>query len=352
MRVSRLAASILKRIPGTRRTLQQIATRSWTIHPPQSQATPPAIYIEDDLSRVTGVQEHTTLPLELRKIRGCTAEHFATTAHEVRDVELLQGVLVKGAFTMPAAPRSRRLLSPDPPPIDQPCALSSTYFGGVYFGHWMTDDLSLQLTAESLGEAVAVDRKPYGHEPGYYQLLDISRQSIPAARFSQLIVVEDMGQNPDKQRRYQELRGRMRRHADPEPGRRVYIRRGVSGALAARRLVNAGEVEALLASQGFSIIDPDTLSAQQIAAGLAGARLIVGVEGSHMLHAMYTMADDARLCIMQPPYRFYNVIKSYADALNMRYGFTVGDAHPEGFTIRTANLMEVLGRLDSAAPLP
>ncbi len=347
MTFSTLKNVILNRIPGTRSTLQQAATRHWTLHPPELQLTPAAVYLKDDLLKITDVEEHTSLEVEMRKIRGGPVEHAATTAYELRDAELIHGTVTKGAFTLKLTPQRRRLLSPAPPRTKQPCALGSTYFGSIYFGHWLTDDLTLHLAAESLAMAVATDRQPYRHEPGYCRLLGIPQQKTSTALFSQLIILDDIGQNSHKRHRYRELRSRLRRQVDSGPNRLIYIRRGTSGAAAARKLVNARQVEAPLASQGFAIVDPDIMSAEQITAAIAGARIVVGVEGSHMLHALYAIADDARICVIQPPYRFVNVIKDYADCLDIRYGFTVGDLHPEGFTVPIPSLMEVLSRLDS-----
>jgi hypothetical protein len=78
---------------------------------------------------------------------------------------------------------------------------------------------------------------------------------------------------------------------------------------------------------------------------VTGARLVVGVEGSHMLHALYAICDGGSVCLMQPPNRFNNVMKDYADCLNLQYGFTIGLQEADGFTIEVEKLKRVLDKL-------
>ena len=102
-----------------------------------------------------------------------------------------------------------------------------------------------------------------------------------------------------------------------------------------------------LAAQGFSIIDPDQQSVTEIAASLSGARIVVSVEGSQMAPAIYAIADGGALCLIQPPYRFNNVFKDYADCLGLHYGFTVGSEVTGGFIVEIAALQRTIAKLDA-----
>jgi capsular polysaccharide biosynthesis protein len=126
------------------------------------------------------------------------------------------------------------------------------------------------------------------------------------------------------------------------------IRRGQQGA--ARVLTNAAEIEQILVAQGFHIVDPEQSTVQEIVAATQGARLVVGLEGSHLLHCIYTMAQNGGLCVLQPPFRFNNVLKNYADCVGISYGFVIGEANEHGFAINPDELLHILAAIDSALP--
>lgn len=188
---------------------------------------------------------------------------------------------------------------------------------------------------------------PYGYETGYCALLDIAENRIDSGHFEQLLIFDDVGQNPYKRQRYLELRSRLRSAVSPCETRQVYIKRGVKGAKASRSLSNAWEIENYLISQGFCVVDPDRQTAREIAEAVAGARLVVGIEGSHMLHAIYSAGDGASVCVLQPPNRFTNVIKDYTDCLGLHYGFTVGTESADGFFVPLDGMKRILDRMSA-----
>lgn len=98
----------------------------------------------------------------------------------------------------------------------------------------LRDNLSLYLAAKDLAQRVIASRSEYGHEGGYCELLDIKQNPLSVAHFKSLIVPDDVGQNSFKQIRYQELREQLRHSIPSQHGRKVYIRRGITGAPATR----------------------------------------------------------------------------------------------------------------------
>jgi hypothetical protein len=74
--------------------------------------------------------------------------------------------------------------------------------------------------------------------------------------------------------------------------------------------------------------------------------MVISCEGSHLSHAIYTMADDATLLVLQPPERFSLAFKAFTDRLDMRFAFVVGRPCPDGFEI---DLDELSGFLDTLA---
>ena len=345
MTLSPLRALILRKLLKINRSYREVSERTWVLSAAESRISPPAFYREEDLARVTATMGDTNIAYEMSRIRGGRSEHGATVAYELRDVHLIDGALYKGAMMKQLVRRPRRYMARDVPVTTGPVALVGTFYGSVYFGHWITDDLTLQLAAESLAPPFIADRPSYGHEPGYCKLLGIDQHRLSDARFDRLIMLDDVGQNAYKRRRYAELRDRLQKSAPSSGSELVYIRRGSAGARERRSLMNIEAVESYLESQGFVIVDPDRLSAAEIAASIVGASVVVGVEGSHMAHAIYAVREGGALCMMQPPYRFNNVFKDYADCLAFAYSFTVGTEVSGGFTVDLGDLERVITKV-------
>ena len=348
MNITPLKQKLLRTLTRSRKTLQDVSSKRWTICTAERALVPPAIFLEDDLDKITAVMEDSTLEQEMARIRGGEVEHAATVAFRISNCELLDGNLYKGPFRQPLTKQPEHLVGAEVNELITEGALAGTYYGSFYFGHWLTDDLTLQLAAESLGKPVIPARPPYRHEPGYRELLDIQPYPLVRARFGSLVVLDDFGQNSFKRKRYEEIRSRLLKVPAAVPGGRVMIRRGHQGA--ARVMTNATEIERVLLSQGFRILDPEHSTVHEIVEATRGARIVVGLEGSHMLHCVYTMARNGGICVLQPPYRFNNVLKNYSDCLGITYGFVTGRACEGGFSVDPGELLLVLDRIDRALP--
>lgn len=328
-------------------TLRDVSHKEWVFHSATVATVPPAIFAESDLQRVTSVMEETTLDWELRRIRGGHRVHGATIAFEISNVELRDGIVSKGPWVYRLLRRQDKSPSATPVVTVPDAVLGCTLLGSIYFAHWITDDLTLQLAAAQLGNPVSVERKPYRQEPEYRRLFNTPPSGFRRARFPRFTMLTDCGQNKYKEERYRFLRERLRaacpsRGANP----RIYLRRGTRGA--PRILVNTAEVETFLISQGFVVIDPDQNSPVEIAQIANGAKIAISIEGSHMVHGLLNIADGGTILQIQPPYRFNNLFKDYTDSLGMNYGFTVGLPAEGGFHLPIEDLRRFLDRVDSA----
>jgi len=108
-------------------------------------------------------------------------------------------------------------------------------------------------------------------------------------------------------------------------------------------LTNEAAVEQALRERGFQIVDIATMSAEQICRASLNARIVAGVEGSHLSHGIFSAADDATFLVLQPPDRFCMTYKEFTDAMaDMRCAFLVGDPHPGGFTVPPDDLNRLL----------
>lgn len=351
MNITPLKQKLLKLVQGllTHKSgsLKDFSAQRWEICASERQHTSPAIYLANDLDKVTAVMADTSWEQEMQRIKGGEVEHAATLAYCISDCVLLDGSLYKGAVRQPLTKQSPPFLtSNNVQPIPQG-VLASTFYGSLYFGHWITDDLTMYLAAEALGTPIQPARKPYGHEPGYLNLLNIRPHNVTRAHFDNLTLLDDFSQNSYKYQRYQELRSRLQiSSTTANPGGQIFIRRGQQGA--ARELTNAGQIEQVLQANGFEIIDPEQSTVREIVSTVLGARVVVGLEGSHMSHCFYTMAQNGGLCLLQPPFRFNNVLKNYTDCLGISYGFVVGRETDGGFVIDPNELLKVIDKIETA----
>ena len=336
-----LQSALLRRVLRRPSGYAELSERSWIIEPAEERAERRAIFLDGELERVREVQEDTTMDAEVERVSGGVFRHAATRAYQFRDVRLLNGRLVKGAM-------SHRIseLEDDTGLVkraDLPSVVvSSTFMGSIYFGHWLRDDATLNVAVQSLGTPIHVARKAYSHEAGYRALLGLTEEHVTRGRFGELILLDDWGQNADKRRRYQLLRARFRETVPASGNARIYLKRGRTSGVRGRDLLNAAEVEALLVKAGFVVADPDVMSASEIASLSRDAKLMVGLEGSHLAHAIYPIAQDGTLLVLQPPHRFNNVYKDLSDAVGLQYAFVVGEPAEGGFVIDLDRLQRTL----------
>jgi len=339
-----LKRRVLRILTG-RQTYQEVSDKCWTLCPSESAPSPPAIYLDGELDKVSAVQENTSHDYQMEKIRGKRAEHAPTLAYRIRNAHVLDGYVYKGAMKHPLVATKESLFSLGGTDYIPKAAITCTLCGNHFFGHWMRDDLTLTLAAQQFAEAITVARKLYTHEPEYRHLYGIQARSFTRVQCDELIVIDDFGQNQFKRERYELLRSRLKVLEPLHSSYGVMIRRGISGVQ--RLLTNEAEVEQFLMTRGFTIIDPERMSATEIVRRILGAKIVVGTEGSHMVHGIFPMANHGTILTLQPPYRFNNVFKDYTDSLDMHYAFVVGKPAPDGFTIALEDLARTLDKIET-----
>jgi len=215
----------------------------------------------------------------------------------------------------------------------------------------MLDDFPLALLPESTDKLITMDSQPYAHEAAYRSLLQLpATKHVRRGRIKRLMIYTDFAQNSLKEKRYRTLRANLRgtlaaNPTPPAPG--VYIRRGNTGE---RRVVlNEDNVERALEERGFRIIDLTQMDAEAIAIESIDARIVVGVEGSHLSHGIFSAHDNATFVVIQPPQRFAMAYKEFTDRMGMRFAFLVGEPDPRGFTVSIDDLHQLLDMVERAA---
>ena len=325
-------------------SIEDVCETSWVVEPAFEQAVRPAIYLQTDLDRVTGAIEFTSLEWEMNSLFTPVREHAATIAYGVKDVSIVEGALYSGRWKERLMARQKAEKGTARENRVTNAVVACTWCGNHFFGHWITDDLPLHLAAEEIGDPLIVNRKPYLHEHGFREMLDIWGDPVANTHADDLIVLRDVGQNRDKKRRYDILRGRLKRKFRTPGATRVLLRRGRLGV--PRDIVNCAEFEAYLCSQGFTILDPEQLTASEIIEKTMGAEIVVGVEGSQLPPALLAMSEGGVLCCLQPPWRLANTFKGYTDCLGMRYALLVGHAARGGFRIDLNDFGRLLEKME------
>jgi Glycosyltransferase 61 len=313
------------------RTLQSVAVNSWEIAPGETSIAPPAFFLPNQLERVTGwafANEHPRRAME----GGISVNHSPTHGFLVKDVWLIDGALYKDDAHSWLAPRSSSLLR-----VRVECeidrgALFCTASGNKYFASWLKDDCVTYPMACAEGTPITTAQPVYSHTPGYEDWIGMKPTRLHNAFFRELVVFEDFGQNHHMHLRFRAISDRLLSHvkAIPHPG--VFILRGGTGEL--RLLHNEVDLAEYLHTQrGFRILDPTKADVPTIVATCAGARTVVGVEGSQLIHGILLLQPGCSLLTLQPPNRFERSYKHLTDRDHQHYGFVVGHAEGKGFRI-------------------
>jgi capsular polysaccharide biosynthesis protein len=108
-------------------------------------------------------------------------------------------------------------------------------------------------------------------------------------------------------------------------------------------LQNEAELaEYLRDRRGFRILDPMKTEVPAIVAACAGARTVVGVEGSQLIHGIVLLQPGCSILTLQPPDRFVSAYKHVADREHQQFGFVVGQARGKGFYIDPVEIERTL----------
>lgn len=313
----------LGRLLGKPLDLSAYATDCETVCPEEERAVPPAIYLEEHLSRVSGVDHLSTLDLHFRWLHDRVVRHAATRIYRIGPARLFRG----GLYTRRREVMLRMLpeSSPGSTVHLSRALLADSDFGNLYFGHWLHDVVPATLLAGERMPALVFREPPYPHASGYSKLLDLKTTVGNSGSIDDLYVLEDDAQNSHKAARYRELRDRMARNLGPvaaSGSRGVFIARGQRG-IPGRQLTNEGALVEHLTRQGFDAVWPETMSVEALMRRLWNAPMAISVEGSAIDHALYSIAPTGAYLVLQPPHRFNNLEKGVCDAVGRPYGIYV-----------------------------
>jgi Glycosyltransferase 61 len=302
--------------------IESVAERSWEISPAVASLSPRAVFLPGQLDRVTGWAFSDGHPgPEMQG--GIAVPHAPTLGFILRHAWLVDGRLYKDGACCYLQPRSSRWPQILVEQEIERAAIFCTSAGNRYFGQWLMDDCVTYPLAASEGVPVTTDQPVNLHTLAYEDWLGMKPERVQGAFLREAVIFQDIGQNRDKHRRFRAMSDRLLSHVEVVPHPGVFILRGTTGDR--RCLQNELELaERLRDRRGFRIIDPAKSDVATIVRTCAGARTVVGVEGSGLIHGVLVLRPGGSLLTLQPPNRFVPVFKHLTDRDDQNFGFVVG----------------------------
>lgn len=329
--------------------LHEAATRSITLCGPHEVPAIAPFFWEKHLPRIRGAASYGAEQVINQDLNRKTFQFRPVVAHWLSDATLLDGSVYSRGYRLELRPVGSRprigLNVAGHAGVIEQGAMVSTCAGSTWWGHWIEDEVPLQMLAEKFAAPVAHGRTFYRDESTYRRVFGIAEPArYGAAIFRELLVIDDFAQNPDKTRRYHELR---RRLSDlPRGHERVFLSRGASGAR--RILVNESEVRTRLEAMGFTTVDISSVTAQEIIQVCRGASVVVSVEGSHLAPLLYLMRDFSTLVILNPPYQVHTTVADIGVFCGISSGMYICEPDGDSLTDFRADPEEVANFVDDA----
>ena len=333
------------------RQIESVAARIWQIAPPEETQRPKAFFLPGQFERIMRFSDFSTSPAEERRSVEGTARvfHGATRGFLLRDAIVANGAVYCGGAVDFQVERPGRVPLVWVGESHSHGALYSTFGGNRYFGQWLIDDLVTYHLAKNEGIPFRLQRVLSPHAVAYESLLDMSPISVSGARFRELVMFSDVGQNQSKGERFDRNRRRLTANYPKTNHPGVFLLRGRSGVR--RVLENEMEIaHHLERTRGFLVVDVMASDVPTILRACAGAAVVTGIEGSHMVHALMVMGAGRALFTLQPPTRYCSILKDLTDRDGQHFAFVVGQTKGDDFHIdpdeveRTLDLLPLAGR--------
>ncbi|WP_217328471.1 glycosyltransferase 61 family protein [Paracoccus sp. Z118] len=320
------------------------------VEPGGVQTVPPAICLPGMMERMRST-EFAEPPQVLKHFAGgFDAPQPPTLSLRLKDVDLADGVLYAAGAARHMRPRSHRRPWYGSLPDLGRGTMYETWVGNSYFGNWLAEDCLTAILAERMADSPIVTTRPQpqGHMIDYQARLGMTPRHVTEGHFDELTLLEDHSAHAALQARAAEQRRRLIDGVDASPHPGVFILRGTSGSL--RALADERQIaERLAHARGLTIVDVRQDDAATIIAVCAGARVAVGVEGSHLAHALVSMPPGAGLLTIHPPDRVTGGLKLMTDRRFQHYGILIGTGTAEHFAVEEDELLATFDIMAEAA---
>jgi hypothetical protein len=309
------------------------AEDTWELTPGEERTFPAAILLAGQIERIvdTIFGDMDTI---LRAFTTSGSQTVGPTiAARFRNVLLCDGVLYKDAAAFHLSRRTRCLPKLSYPQCIPLGAIYDSWIGLRYFGNWLMDDCETYRLAEAFGRPVTIRLDSSGHRKDYEDRLGIAPLRTEFAYFEELVLFQDLPNNSGKLARAADRRKRLLAGmAEPRPHNGVFLVRGRTGD--PRLLINEDLLaQRLEARHGIRIIRAEEHSVESLISACAGARVLIGVEGSQLTHGLAVMPAGGTMLALSPPDRVTAALKLMTDRLELNFAMVIGTGTTGGFQI-------------------
>jgi hypothetical protein len=327
--------------------LASVASNSSVAAPSGRFYHPAAIHDPQELTRVTGTAETTSLANEMQRIQARLIEHGPSIGYMLKNVLLCDGVFYASGYRNMVSTKHGPLFNVGRAPWVQGGVLGQCWLGAKYFGHSLHEEMPMTMLASQRGRAVGIERTTTAQQQEYAQLFGTHLDYLPAvAWIDQIEILDDPHYNPSKVARWEAMRSAFAKHTNKQRHPGVVLLRGNTGQ--SRKLINEDEVVAYFSRLGFRAINPGLSNLRDVMDVVAGARIVVSMEGSQLVHGFLGIESTGALLVLQPPSRFDNAYKERCDVLGIKYSFVITHEAPGGFMVHMDQLDRALERIETS----
>jgi hypothetical protein len=343
------ARNWLARRFGVHTDIDRDTSKVETLYPERHYDHKPALHLPGELDKITAAGFNRPIEQEVASVKGKRLYSNTLARLEVKNAYLTPRYVFSGALRKSFNHHESFSLMQDFETRDH-ATLVSSQVGCNFFGHWLRDDCATYpLAVQDGGGAPLIMPTPtWAEQSDYAARFEQDWTATPPTFCRNLSLYIDHGQNPHKAERFHSLRRSLRTQATARGNtaggaEMVYLKRGPQST--SRTLTNEADVIALLENMGCYIHEAESGVASLESAAL-DARIMIGVEGSQLSHALYTMRDQGGLLVLQPHNRFFTSHLDWCREMDMEFAFMVGEAEQGGFSMDLGVLQRTLELLD------
>lgn len=343
IRLNPLVAPIISRIIGSAKPETEV------LQPKETEAVSPPFVLPGMLDRVTGTDEHSVLSHHLDAARATVATHAPVLRHTYRNALVRRTGFATWRYNERYG--DKLTISELAGPILRVPELRycHNYVSWRYFGHWLTDSIPSALIDPEQGALWMPPHPDWSDASDYLKVFNLSVNDAAVVHADQLTVYQDFGQGSHKRKRYTAIRNRL--HSTfGSPGAKgcVYIRRGTTGVQ--RAIVNEAELIDQLTARNWQILDMATATVKELQQTLCRARIVVGMEGSHLTHAQLSLLPKSIMVILVPHDRFTTVHVGYCNAQRVSIGMVVlTGGQAQGYVVELDEVLKTVDLVEASA---
>ena len=307
------------------RDISDVASKTVTFDEGREWSARPLIHLPDELDKITGHHSDSNPESNLRLIDCDKVPQGPTQGFLLRDAVVAHGTVLTAGWLRHIRHEPRRAFLPKIGDRYDEAALSSSAVSERYFGHWLRDQLPLEILIGKLGQqALAVPGTVRPNEKGYRDLTNLEAEKPAFASIDKLWIYHDFEITDHRVARINELRSRIRSNSQAAKSSDiVFLGRGDRSV--GRSMINESEIAEALSADGVTYLLPEKMEPAEIAGHLKDARIVMGPEGSAFAHALCAMPEGATMLHLIGPSNFTLHYRIYCEALGMKLAIAIGD---------------------------